>query len=153
MRQNIKFSHWIKWPDRNKLNDLQYPGVYAIAYNKNNINNNRFDWIKEIIYIGMTNSKRGVKNRLRQFDDTISRKRNNHGGAMRVRYKYKDYDDLIRHLYVAVCPFKCDVTSNKAKDLLIMGKVAEYEYICFAEYVKGFGMLPEFNNKKLSSKK
>ncbi|GAI07535.1 unnamed protein product, partial [marine sediment metagenome] len=112
-----------------------------------------FDWIREIIYIGMTNSKGGLKGRLRQFDNTICGKGNNHSGAKKVRDKYKDYEKLIKCLYVAVYPFKCDVNSNAVEDLLIMGKVTEYEYICFAEYVKRFGMLPEFNNKKLSQKK
>lgn len=149
----MKFSNWIKWPDRNNLNDLQYPGIYAISYNKHNMNNKSFNWIEEIIYVGMTNSKKGIKNRLRQFDNTICWKGNNHGGAKRVRYKYKDYDKLIKYLYVAVCPFICDVTSNEGKDLRIMGKVAEYEYICFAEYVEEFGMQPEFNDKKRSPKK
>jgi hypothetical protein len=149
----MKFSNWIKWSDRNKLNDLQYSGVYAISYNEHNINNNSFAWIREIIYVGMTNSKGGLKRRLGQFDYTICGKGNNSGGAKRVRYKYKDYEKLIKYLYVAVHPFKCDVSSNKEKDLLIMGKVAEYEYICFAEYVKRFGMLPEFNDKKRSPKK
>ena len=149
----MKFSNWIKWSDKNKLNDLQYPGVYVISYNKTGINNKSFDWIEEIIYVGMTNSKKGIKNRLRQFDNTICWKGNNHGGAKRVRYKYKDYEKLIKYLYVAVYPFKCDVSSNKEKDLLIMGKVAEYEYACFAEYEKRFGILPEFNDKKRSSKK
>jgi len=149
----MKFSNWIKWSDRNKLNDLQYPGVYAIAKNEHNIDNNSFAWIREIIYVGMTNSKKGIKNRLRQFDKTIFGKEGHHGGAKRVRYKYQDYGKLIKCLYVAIRPFKCDVSSNKEKDLLIMGKVAEYEYICFAEYVKRFSMLPEFNDKKRSPKK
>lgn len=149
----MKFSNWIKWSDRNKLNDLQCPGVYAISYNETDINNNSFDWIREIIYIGMTNSKRGLKNRLKQFDKTIFGKEGHHGGAKRVRHKHQDYGKLIKCLYVAIRPFKCDVTSNKEKDLLIMGKVAEYEYICSAECVKRFGMLPEFNNKKLSPNK
>lgn len=149
----MKFYNWIKWPGRNDLNNLQYPGVYVISYNKHDINNKSFDWIEETIYVGMTNSKKGLKNRLKQFNNTICWKGNNHGGAKRVRHKYKDYDKLIKHLYVAVCPFICDVSSNKEKDLRIMGKVAEYEYICFAEYVKTFGMLPEFNDKKRSPKK
>lgn len=55
----MKFSNWIKWSNRNKLNDLQYPGVYAISYNENDISNNSFDWIREIIYLGMTNSEKG----------------------------------------------------------------------------------------------
>ena len=149
----MKFSDWVKWLGRNDSNDLQYPGVYVISYNEHDISNNSFTWIREIVYVGMTNSKGGLKRRLRQFDNTISGKGNNHGGAKRVRYKYKDYDKLIKYLYVAVRPFICDVTSNKEKDLLIMGKVAEYEYICFAEYVKRFDMLPEFNDKKRSPKK
>ncbi|PKP55844.1 hypothetical protein CVT91_14535 [Candidatus Atribacteria bacterium HGW-Atribacteria-1] len=148
----MKFSNWIKWSNRNKLNDLQYPGVYVISKNEDDIDNNSFTWIREIIYIGMTNSKRGLKRRLRQFDNTIFGKEG-HGGAKRVRYKYKDYGKLIKCLYVAICSFKCDVNSNKEKDLLIMGKVTEYEYICLSEYVKRFSMLPEFNNKKLSPKK
>ncbi len=149
----MKFSNWIKWPGRNDLNNLQYPGVYVIAYNKQDMNDKSFDWIEEIIYVGMTNSKKGIENRLTHFDNTICWKGNNHGGAKRVRHKYKDYDKLIKHLYVAVCPFICDVSSNKEKDLLIMGKVAKYEYTCFAEYVKRFDMLPEFNDKKRSPKK
>lgn len=149
----MEFSHWVTWPGRKDLNNLQYPGVYVISYNKHNMNNKSFNWIEEIIYVGMTNSKKGIKNRLRQFDNTICWKGNNHGGAKRVRYKYKDYDKLIKYLYVAVCPFICDVTSNEGKDLRIMGKVAEYEYICFAEYVEEFGMQPEFNDKKRSPKK
>jgi len=149
----MKFSNWIKWSDRNKLNDLQYPGVYAISYNGHDINNNSFDWIREIIYIGMTNSKRGLKGRLRQFENTIKGKKSQHSGAKKIINKYKDYEKLIKDLYVAVRPFKYDVNSNTVKYLLIMGKVAKYEYICFAEYVKRFSMLPEFNNKKLSPKK
>ncbi len=150
---HMKFSNWIKWPNReDKLNDLKYPGVYVIVYNKQDMNDTSFAWIEEIIYVGMTNSKKGLKRRLRQFENTIFGKEG-HGGAKRARYKYKDYEKLIKYLYVAVRPFKCDVNSNKEKDLLIMGKVTEYEYICFAEYVKRFGMLPEFNDKKRSPKK
>ena len=149
----MKFSNWIKWPEGNKLNDFQYPGVYIISYNEHDINNNSFDWIREIIYIGMTNSKRGLKGRLRQFENTIKGKKSQHSGAKKIINKYKDYEKLIKDLYVAVRPFKYDVNSNTVKYLLIMRKVAKYEYICFAEYVKRFSMLPEFNNKKLSPKK
>lgn len=149
----MKFSNWIKWIDRNKLNNLHYPGVYAISYNKHDISNNSFEWNRKIIYVGMTNSKRGLKNRLRQFDNTMCGKGNNHSGAKKVKDKYPDYGKLIKCLYVAIHPFKCDVSSNKEKDLLIMGKVAEYEYICFAKYIKRFDMLPEFNNKKQSPEK
>jgi len=98
----MKFSNWIKWSDRNKLEDLKYPGVYAISYNGHDVSNNSFDWIKEIIYVGMTNSKKGLERRLKQFDNTILGKKDQHGGAKRVRYKYNNYDKLIKCLYVAV---------------------------------------------------
>ena len=148
----MKFTQWIKWTERNTLENLQYPGVYVIAYADIDIVNNDFDWIEEIIYVGMTNSQGGLKNRLQQFENTIIGK-TGHGGAQRVIFKYRNYNELIKKLYVSARYFKCNVTSNQVDDLLVMGKVAEYEYICFAEYVKRYNRLPEFNDKKLSPKK
>lgn len=149
----MKFSDWIKWPDRNDLKDIQYPGIYIISYNEHDISNNSFTWIREIVYVGMTNSKRGLKGRLRQFENTIKGKKSQHSGAKKIINKYKDYEKLVKYLYVAVRPLKCNVTSNKGKDLRIMGEVAKSEYICFAEYVEVFDMLPEFNDKKRSPQK
>ena len=148
----MKFTQWIKWTERNTLENLQYPGVYVIAYAGIDIANNDFDWIEEIIYVGMTNSQGGLKNRLQQFENTIIGK-TGHGGAQRVIFKYRNYNELIKKLYVSARYFKCNVTSNQVDDLLVMGKIAEYEYICFAEYVKRYNRLPEFNDKKLSPKK
>jgi hypothetical protein len=71
---------------------------------------------------------------------------------IRVRFKFRNYDQLIQNLYVAVVPFKCDTTSNKPKDLRKMGDVAKFEYSCFAHFVERFGELPEFNNKRDSPK-
>jgi len=146
-----KFSEWILWGNRNKLNDLQYPGVYAIAHSEVSLAGNIFSWVDEIIYIGMTNSISGLKGRLKQFDNTIIGK-TGHGGADRVRYKYRDYDKFIEKLYVSVSPFECDVKSHRPSDLRIMGDVAKFEYLCSAHYVDIFGMFPEFNDKKRSPK-
>jgi hypothetical protein len=55
---------------------------------------------------------------------------------------------LVPILYVTVAPFACRVTSNTPADLIRMGKVAKAEYECFAEYVKAFGKLPKYNDKK-----
>lgn len=99
----------------------------------------------------MTNAVSGLKGRLKQFDNTISGKIG-HGGADRVRFKYRNYKKLAQNLYVAVAPFKCDVASNEPRGLRRMGEVAKFEYLCFAEFVKRFGKLPEFNNKKSSPK-
>jgi hypothetical protein len=94
----------------------------------------------------MSNSRGGLKSRLKQFDNTISGKRG-HGGADRVRYKYDNYDELIKRLYITIQPFECDVESNNPKDLRTMGDVVKFEYICYAEYAERFNSLPKFNDK------
>ena len=146
-----KFTDWLTWETRNTASNVRYPGIYILAISDANISDSAFTWIPEIVYVGMTNSIAGLRGRLKQFDYTIVGKRG-HGGADRFRYKYQDYPELIQKLFVAVSPFQCDVKSNKPDDLKIMGLVAKFEYDCFAEFVKQFGELPEFNNKKKSPK-
>ena len=146
-----KFSSWRPWPRRDEASGVEFPGVYALAYSAQNIASKAFSWRKEIIYVGMTNSVSGLKGRLKQFDNTIVGK-TGHGGADRVRYKYRNYGNLVKRLYVSVAPFKCEPESNKPKDLKIMGDVAKFEYLCFAHFVEKYGELPEFNNKKESPK-
>jgi hypothetical protein len=146
------FSTWVKWSDRTELPNLSNPGVYALAISKVDISGTPFSWTPEIAYIGMTNAKGGLKSRLNQFDTTI-KGGDGHGGGHRVRFKHPDYSALIHKLYVAICPFRCDVTSEDPKDLRITGEVARYEYECFAIFAEKFGCLPEFNDKKRSPKK
>lgn len=145
------FSRWTGWKDRHSLQDMSYPGVYALAVSGTEIARTKFGWIKEIVYFGMTNSGGGLRARLRQFDNTILGKEG-HGGGERVRYKYRNYDQLARKLFVSVCPVKCNIKSCNPDDLLKMGEVAYLEYYCFAKYAQLFGHLPEFNDKKRSAK-
>lgn len=146
-----KFSSWRSWQRRDEALGVEYPGVYALAYSTQNIAGKPFSWRKEVIYVGMTNSISGLKGRLKQFDNTIVGK-TGHGGADRVRYIYRNYGSLVKKLYVAVSPFKCDPESNNPKDLKTMGEVAKFEYLCFAHFVGKYGKLPEFNNKNESPK-
>ena len=146
-----KFSNWVRWTERNDLPNIEYPGIYAIARSSKNIAGQPFHLRKEIIYFGMSNAKRGLKSRMKQFDNTI-RGHTGHGGARRVIYKY-DYDDLLPKLFVSVSHTRCDVTSKLAEDLRLMGDVARQEYRCFADYVERFCSLPEFNDKEISPKK
>lgn len=141
-----KFSGWTRWADRSDLENLKYPGVYAIAKSSKDLAGKPFTFRKEIIYFGVTNSKGGLRARLNQFDDTVSKKRISHGGAERVLFKYQIYDDLEPELFVAVSHTKCDVTSKQPKDLRLMGKVLQQEYLCFAEFAERFKKLPEFND-------
>ena len=75
-----------------------------------------------------------------------------HGGAERFRHKYPNGNALAKKLYVAVCPFRCDVSANSPADLRIMGDVVRAEYLAFAKYVSLHRRLPEFNDKERSPK-
>lgn len=145
------FSKWTKWGNRTSLKGLNYSGVYCLAISDKDLTNEDFDWIGEIRYVGMTNARTGLKGRLTQFDNTIKGK-SGHGGADRFLFKHQNYQELIAKLFVSVSYFECDVKSNNPKDLLIMGEVAKFEYVCFAEYAKRFNRLPEFNDKPNSPK-
>ena len=146
------FSHWAKWRNRNALDQLHFPGVYVIALSDSDISGTAFSWRPEVIYVGMTNAKGGLKSRLQQFDNTI-KGGDGHGGGHRVRFKHSDYGTLAPRLYASVCPHECNVQSNQPLDLRIMGDVAKHEYECFAIFAEAFNRLPEFNDKKKSPKK
>ncbi|MGE4488405.1 MAG: hypothetical protein AB7E95_02545 [Kiritimatiellales bacterium] len=147
-----QFTEWTLWENRSKLPGMHYPGIYVIAISLTNISSEQFSMIPEIAYFGMTNSKGGLQSRLKAFDNTLKGK-NGHGGAHRFRFKYPDYSSLTSSLYVAICPFSCDVNSHQPNDLKIMGEVAKFEYVCFASFVEKFGSLPEFNDMQRSPKK
>lgn len=146
-----QFTRWVAWNDRDTLDGIKYPGIYAAAITNQNISGHTFSWMPEIIYIGMTNAVSGLKGRLKQFDNTVIGK-TGHGGADRVLYKHQDYEELKSNLYVSVRPFQCNVKSNEPADLRVMGEVAKFEYDCFACFVERYAELTEFNNKKQSPK-
>ena len=141
------FSSWHKWVHRPSIGQ---PGIYAIAFSATNIEGKSFSFLKEIVYFGMTSSVAGLKGRLHQFENTIAGK-SGHGGADRFLNNHS-YEVLKKKLYVSVLPFVCDVASNKPADLMTMGEIAKSEFVCFAEYVKYWGSLPKYNNKKDSPK-
>ena len=149
---DLHFSKWVLFADRQILSDMKYPGLYALAICEANIAGRKFNVRKEIAYFGMTISKLGIRGRLKQFGDTLQRKRDNHGGAQRFRHDYKDSVALLKNLYVAVCPFQCLVDSLARKDLETLGTVAYAEFVAFANYAEAFGRLPKYNDKKNSPK-
>jgi hypothetical protein len=145
-----KFTNWIKWEDRNELEGINYPGIYCIAVSNKILN--RFKFIKELEYIGMTNSKGGLKSRLRQFDATIKKIRTHHGGADRFLYVYENYEEVKDKIYVAIRSFECNTKNPTPNDLRIMGEVAKCEYDCWAIYLTKFGVFPKFDSKNKSPK-
>lgn len=142
-----QFTKWAKWKDRRDLlPDMNLPGVYILAISDKDLSNSEFDWIEEIVYVGMTNSLSGLEGRLRQFDNTIQEK-TVHGGADRMSFKYGDYGALVGRLYVAVRSFDAIKPVNP-DTLRIKGDVAQFEYYCMAEYMKHHNELPIFNDPK-----
>jgi hypothetical protein len=148
----MKFSVWKRWDKRNSLSGMESPGIYAIAYSRKVIAETEFDFIREIVYFGMTNSKGGMRSRLRAFDRTISGFRG-HGGAKRVIFRHPNYASLVSKLYVSIWRQKCDVTSLDPDEWRKKGRIAKREYDCIARYLEIFGDLPEFNDMKRSPKK
>lgn len=144
------FTKWVKWNERNEIEGIKYPGIYCIAVSEKSLN--EFNFIPELEYIGMTNSKGGLKSRLNQFDDTIKKKRTNHGGADRFLYKYINYDEVKDNLYLAIRSFKCNTKSPSPTDLRIMGEVAKCEYDCWAIHIEINGRYPKFNDKSNTPK-
>lgn len=150
----MKFSRWEKFDSRDRLKNIDYPGIYAIAISSKNISGSRFTYTKFIVYFGMTNAKNDLRGRLNAFNNTLRDKAGpGHGGADRFLYDYKKPEALAKKLYVSVSSFKCDVQSILRKDLETMGAVARAEYIAFADYASLYGRLPKYNDKKHSPKR
>ena len=146
----VNFTNWVKWKDRNTLEGVQFPGIYCIAVSNKILA--KFGFVPELEYIGMTNSKKGLKSRLNQFDATIKKARKTHGGADRFLYEYENYEEIKNSIYVAIRPFTCNTKNPAPNDLRIMGEVAKCEYDCWAIYIEENGRLPKFNDKKNAPK-
>ena len=142
-----RFTVWERWTDREHLPGLEFPGVYVLAISRAKLPGRLFSWRRDIVYVGMTNAATGLAGRLKQFDLTISGKRLAHGGADRMRLRHRSYRRLVGHLFVAVWSARRDLNANAAGDLRLMGRVAQLEYDCLAEYVGRFQSLPQFNDK------
>jgi hypothetical protein len=147
--EGLNFFQWVRYSNKKELlkSGWSCPGVYAIAYSNKNIDGKDFDYIKEIIYFGMSKSKRGLQGRLDQFYSTIEGKNHKHSGAGRIRDTLdKENDNWREKLYISLMPYiHCDVNSYLPRDLVYMGDIAKQEYVCFAKYVERYKEMPRFN--------
>lgn len=169
----MKFSKWAKWDEREialKMHGkktlsgkdlLKYRGIYALAISeKTDMTGKDFKWEKDIVYFGMTNSIKGFAGRLKQFDNTLRKKRGGgHGGAARFISKNaskKARELLAKKLFVSVSPFFSSKPGQKPEtpsDLRVMGLVVKAEYDAWATYLEKHKALPEYNNKERSPKR
>lgn len=142
MSNEYAFTPWINWHRRDELPALVAPGVYAIARTAENLAGKPFAWPRDIVYFGVSGA---LKSRLRQFDNTISRKRKEHGGADRVLYAYPDYSALTPELYVSILAVGETAAGDTAECWRRIGDARRLEYHCVAEHLERHGQLPQFN--------
>lgn len=148
----MAFSAWYRWIERNQCPNIDCPGVYAVAISDIDLSGREFSYRQDIAYIGMSNSRRGLRGRLGQFDQTIQRTKCLHGGADRMLFSHQMYADLCPKLFVAMWPVQCDGNRESTAALRSMAQVAGGEYEAMASYNEQHGRLPQFNRKKESRK-
>lgn len=146
-------TNWYKWSDRRNIPDKDQPGVYFIAYSIRDISDKKFSLIKEIIYIGRTISKKGIHGRLSQFERAMKGSDGIHGGAERVRFKYKNPDKFFVNAYVYAYIFPIPENTELPDELRVTGNCLKHELDSMADYYQKFNLLPEFNDMHRSKKK
>jgi hypothetical protein len=140
----LKFSNWYAWANRLKYPLKEYPGVYLVAITpKANLSGQRPKFV-DVVYIGMTRRRTGLRGRWADFDRAIKTGHGHSGGN--IIYKYKGpYSTWSDHLYVAAMGVECDVLNPDEEDYLRMGWVAYLEYEAFAFYCRDIGGHPRYN--------
>jgi hypothetical protein len=137
------------------LDGSQYPGVYALAYTNANLDGQVVE-PKDIFYIGMSTSRGGVRQRLKQFLRGIER---SHGHSAGNRFflehangnpwsEFKHGNDGKKFYVVFVSiPCKVEKEERTADDLRKMGNVAALEYYMIAYLKECLGKEPELNKQ------
>jgi hypothetical protein len=131
--------------------DLRFPGVYMLAYTAAPRINGSIVMMKDIFYIGMSNSAGGVRQRLNQFKAGIV-KNTFHSGAMRFYREYSGGKPFSRtksrrKLYFSALTFECESNKGLAQpdDLRLMGQINCLEYYAIAHIAERTGKKPALN--------
>jgi hypothetical protein len=130
--------------------ELKWPGVYLIAYSKNNLDG-RLVESDHVFYVGMSNSSAGVGSRIKQFKAGIE-KYGIHSAAMRfyrIHCKNMPFSKAktgMKLFFVSI-PIKCESNKHKANpdDFRKMGHVACLEQYAIAYVQEQTGKCPALN--------
>jgi hypothetical protein len=142
----LKLSPWYRWENRSHFPMKQQPGVYCLAITARNLEGQVPQW-KDVVYIGMTNSKGGLVARWQQFANTINGKEG-HSGGKKVVDDLGQYRMWKKKLFVCAMAVECDVTSRTPDDLTKMGWVAFLEFEALAKFARAvLGKYPKYNTK------
>ncbi len=142
--------HWVPLSEAVSDGELLNPGVYVLAYSAHRLTGCSID-LKDIIYVGMSNSAGGVRQRLKQFLKGIE-VNNFHSGAMRFFRDHcggKPFSTLgtRKRFYVAAMTVHCKTRkgSRTASDFRGMGHVACLEYYVRAHIQRRLERQPSLN--------
>ena len=151
--QKILAKRWhLLFDNLEKIENGQYPGVYLIAWTNENLSGQKIK-LEDIFYVGMSNARKGLSSRLKQFINGVE-KNNGHSAGMRF---FKEYSNNVSYsqlgldkiFYIVAYTFQCDVNKNTRtpKDLRIMGEICRLEYFLLAHIKEKIGKEPELNKK------
>ena len=96
----IKFSKWVKWSERSKIDNSNFPGVYLLAKFKRVPKEHASPLDKNILYIGET-CKNTLKGRWKQFNSSACYNKDGHSGGFTY---YKKYKGNVKDLFVSALP-------------------------------------------------
>jgi hypothetical protein len=112
----------------------------------------------------MTNSTGGLRQRLKQFDNSLNCKKPGHGGALRFKNDICKNEISENNFYVSLWPFPLintktvedTVSDNEcyqaAQKMIVGGLIAYVESSMIAIYISKHNKMPKYNNKKISPK-
>lgn len=128
----LAFTKWCYWPDRANLENISFPGIYALAITAEDLTGKEVDFEK-VVYIGMSNSQSGIRGRLNQLNSSINGG-SGHSGGNTIKSQLSCYDKWQDglDLYVAICPVIFDVKERTEANLKLMGAVTYMEYEAFS---------------------
>jgi hypothetical protein len=135
-----------------EIENGKYPGVYLIAWTEKNLTGQEIE-LEDIFYVGMSNARKGLLSRLKQFIDGVE-KNNGHSAGMRFFKEYSNNVSLSKmqtgkRFYIVTSTFECDVNkkTRTANDLKVMGDICRLEYYLLAAIKERIGKEPELNKK------
>jgi len=141
----LEFSLWYKWENRNMYQQREYPGVYLIAISNKNLENQN-PLFSDVVYIGMTKRKQGLRGRWQDFQKAINGGEGHSGGKAIFKDK-GPYQNWAEKLYVSAMSIICNVMNPTSDDYIKMGWIAFLEYEAFAKFYEEVGGHPKYNTQ------
>jgi hypothetical protein len=129
------------------------PGAYLLAFAQKNLERQKIN-LCDVFYVGMSNARRGVNGRLKQFVNAIEGKSDKHAAGKRFFKEWCNgtpYSQLAcnKQFYVTGITVPCQVEKGKRapEDLRKMGEVAALEYYVLAAIKGEPSSEPRLNRK------